>query len=268
MKYLRELFGALVATFRDGSRLLWLAPLIALIAGLPEFAQHVAEIKLGMFTSAEAFKALQNDPARWAFGYVKITGLFLAIFAAARYWSMPAGSRQRWWDLRTVAWRQFGIGLTLNAVLSAALYALKPALSANALEGLNIALTIATLPLMVYMLGGLFGDRTVSLRQVYRTGWWQALVMAAMFLLAMFPAQMVHRFHHTLAMGAAPPAVWALMAWDAVLVSLIACWTGTGLAAGYAAAPKGPAQTSVTGTTDPATPAPLSRAAEAEALGA
>jgi hypothetical protein len=35
-------------------------------------------------------------------------------------------------------------------------------------------------------------------------------------------------------MGAAPPLVWALMIWDAILVSLMAVWAGTGLAAGYA----------------------------------
>ena len=234
MNWIRRLGEALLATFRDGTRLLWLAPLIPLIAGLTEFAQHIAEINLGMFASPEAFKALQNDALRWNFGYLKIAGLFLTIFAAARYWSLPEGTRHRWWDLRTVAWRPFLIGVAINGAVTGAAYLLKPALSATAFEMVNIAVSIATLPVLVYMLGGLFGDRAVSLKRLYRTGWLKALVMGVLYLAAFGPAQLIHRFDHTAAIGASAPAVWALMVWDALLVALMACWAGTGLAAGYA----------------------------------
>ena len=234
MNWIRRFGEALLATFRDGTRLLWIAPLITLIAGLTEFAQHVAEIKLGMFDSPAAFKALQNDPLRWNFGYVKIAGLFLTIFAAARYWSLPKELRHRWWDLRTVAWRPLLIGAALNGLVSGLIYVIKPALSIPAFETVNIVLSLATLPIMVYMLGGLFGDRKVRLKDVYRTGWLRAAAMALFFLAAIGPAQLIHHFNHTAAMGAPGPAVWTLMAWDALLVALMACWAGTGLAAGYA----------------------------------
>ena len=237
MSWLRGLGEALLATFRDGTRLLWLAPLIAMLAGLTEFAQHLGEIKLGMFASPEAFKALQNDPLRWNFGYAKIAGLFLTIFAAARYWSLPEGTRHRWWDPRTVAWRPFLIGVALNGAVSAVAYLFKLALSASAFEAVNIALSLATLPLLVYLFGGLFGDRAVRLAEVYRTGWLRAPAMALCFFAAMGPAQLVHRFNHTAAMGAPEAVVWALMVWDTLLVALMACWAGTGLAAGYAMAP-------------------------------
>ena len=233
MSWLRALGSALLATFRDGPRLWWLAPLIPLLAFLPEFAQHVAEIKLGMFASPQAFKALQNDPTRWAFGYAKIAGLFLAIFASARYWALPTEKRNRWWDLRNIAWRQLLLGMAINLVLSAVLYLLKAGLSATAFDVVNVAVSLASLPVMVFMLGALFGDQTVSLRGCYRTGWLQGVVMAALFLLAMVPAQRLHGLDHTLAMGASTPAIWVLMLWDAVLVSFMACWAGTGLAAGY-----------------------------------
>ena len=236
MNWLRGFGEALLATFRDGTRLLWIAPLIALIAGLTEFAQHIAEINLGMFASPAAFKALQNDPLRWNFGYVKIAGLFLTIFAAARYWSLPEKLRHRWWDLRTVAWRPLLIGGALNGLVTWLIYVLKPALSIPAFETVNIALSLATLPIMVYMLGGLFGDRKVRLKDVYRTGWPRAAAMALFFLAAIGPAQLIHHFNHTAAMGAPGPAVWTLMAWDALLVALMACLAGTGLAAGYALA--------------------------------
>ncbi len=233
MSWLRAFGGALLATFRDGPQLWWLAPLIPFLAFLPEFAQHMAEIKLGLFASPEAFKALQNDPNRWAFGYAKIAGLFLTIFASARYWSLPQQDRHRWWDLRTVAWRQLLLGFGINLAVSGALYLLQQALSPGAFNLINIAVSLATLPVLVLMLGALFGDRMVSLRQCYRTGWVQGLVMVTLFLLAMLPAQYVHRLDHTLAMGAPAFVTWALMVWDAVLVSFMACWAGTGLAAGY-----------------------------------
>ena len=234
MNWLRGFGSAMLATFRDGPRLWWLAPLIPLLAFLPEFAQHIAEIKLGMFASPEAFKALQNDPTRWAFGYAKIAGLFLTIFAAARYWSLPPETRKRWWDLRTIAWRQLLLGIALIGAVTTVLYLLKPAISVIAFKTLDIATQIATLPVLVFMLGALFGDSKVRLRQCYRTGWVQGLAMGIYFLLAMLPAQYVHRLDHTLATGAPTSMTWALMLWDAVLVSLMACWAGTGLAAGYA----------------------------------
>ena len=233
MSWLRALGGALLATFRDGPRLWWLAPLIPLFAFLPEFFQHCAEIKLGMFASPAAFKALQNDPTRWGFGYAKIAGLFLAIFASARYWTLPEQDRSRWWDPRTVAWRQLLLGIGIEVAVTAAVYVLKPIISTNAFKALDLASQLATLPVIVLIFGAFCGDSTVSLRQSYRSGWWQGLAMAALFLLAMLPAQYLHRLDHTLAMGAPSPAVWALMTWDAVLVSFMACWAGTGLAAGY-----------------------------------
>ena len=241
MSWLRALGGALLATFRDGPRLWWLAPLIPLFAFLPEFIQHCAEINLGMFDSPAAFKALQNDPTRWGFGYAKIAGLFLAIFASARYWTLPQQDRGRWWDLCIIAWRQLLLGVAIAVAGSAVVYVLKPMLSANAFRVFDLATQLATLPVIVLIVGAFFGDSTVSLRQVYRTGWWQGLAMATLFLLAMLPAQYLHRLDHTLAMGAPSPAVWALMTWDAVLVSFMACWAGTGLAAGYGIGRQSPA---------------------------
>ncbi len=234
MNRLRGALAAIVATLRDGPRLFWLAPLIPAFAILPEFVQHVAEIKLGMFAGPAAFKALANDPTRWAFGYVKIAGLFVTIFAAARYWSV-AGGDPRWWDLRTIAWRPFLIGLAINLATSVPLLLLKDAVSATTLTLLNALVSIATIPVLVYMLGGLLGDQTVRLREVYRSGWLRAVLMALLFFASLMLPQVVHRFDHTLAMGASSPAVWALMVWDALLVGLMASWAGTGLATGYRA---------------------------------
>ncbi|MFN3511007.1 MAG: hypothetical protein ACK4ZA_06600, partial [Tsuneonella troitsensis] len=60
------MIGALIRRTRDVAvdsfRIWWLAPVIPLIAVLPEFAQHVAEVRLGMFDSIEQARAIANDP--------------------------------------------------------------------------------------------------------------------------------------------------------------------------------------------------------------
>jgi hypothetical protein len=47
------------------------------IAVLPELAQHVVEISLGMFKSAEGSSPALMTPLRWAFAYPKVVGFAL-----------------------------------------------------------------------------------------------------------------------------------------------------------------------------------------------
>lgn len=231
MKSWLALLGAgLKTTFVGGSRLFLLAPLIPLIAILPEFLQHIVEIKLGMFESKAAFNALAMDPTRWAFGYAKVAGLVLAIFAAARYWG---GARERWWDLRTVAWRPFVIALAGNTALTIALFGIASRLSVAAKPVFDVIVTIATFPMLVWLIGPLLGDRAMTLRRAYTGGWGRLLLMVLLAAIAFWPASQLHQWDHRWAMGAPQAAVWALMVWDAVVVGLIACWTGAALGAGY-----------------------------------
>lgn len=228
--WLASLGTGLKTTFIGGSRLFLLAPLIPLLAIVPEFLQHIVEIKLGMFESKTAFKALELDPTRWAFGYAKVAGLLLAMFAAARYWG---GARERWWDLRTIVWRPFLIALAGNAAVAIAMFVVGGRLSATAKPVFDAVVMIATLPMLVWLIGPLLGDRTMTLRRAYTSGWGRLLLMAVLAVAAFWPASVLHQWDHRWAMGAPPAAVWALMVWDAVVVGLIACWTGAALGAGY-----------------------------------
>lgn len=229
-EWFASLGAGLKTTFVGGTRLFVLAPLIPLIAILPEFLQHIVEIKLGMFASKPAFQALAMDPTRWAFGYAKIAGLVLAMFAAARYWG---GARERWWDLRNVAWKPFLIALAGNAALTVAMFVIGGRLSASAKPVFDIVATIATLPLLIWLIGPLLGDATMTLRRAYTAGWGRLLLMVLLAALAFWPASLLHQWDHRWALSASLPVVWALMTWDALLVGLIACWTGAALGAGY-----------------------------------
>ena len=95
MQAVSGLFRLWLGVIRDAARLFWLAPLIPLIAILPEFVQHVWEVNAGMFASKAAFNAHAMDPERWQFGYFKIAGLVLSILAAARFWAPSITCRGR-----------------------------------------------------------------------------------------------------------------------------------------------------------------------------
>lgn len=222
--------GGLRTTFAGGISLFWLAPIIPLIAILPEFVQHVAEIRLGMFESREAFSALANTDTRWAFGYAKIAGLTLAIFAAARYWG---GSNQRWWDLRKIAWKPFLIAVGLQIVAGLVVTGVEQVLPQDQGEIASLVVSVLTLPLTVYLIGPLLNDPTMTLKRAYTSGWIKALAIGAFVFLAFWPAQQLHQLNHEWALGAPSWQVWALMIWDSLLVGLMACLMGSALAAGY-----------------------------------
>lgn len=225
-----RLANGLKVTFFGGLSLFWLAPLIPLFVILPEFVQHVAEINMGMFESKEAFNALANDPERWAFGYAKIAGVILSTLFAARF---IGGAGKRWWDLRTVAWKQFLIALALNIGVGVIGYGIKEAMGGEVPMAIDYAFQIATLPLLIYLVGPLWGDTTMTLRRAYTVGWIATIFAAFLSMIAFLPAQWVHQYNHTLAMGQSDVVVWSLMVWDSVLVGLMSCWMGAALAAGY-----------------------------------
>lgn len=222
----------LLATLRDGLALFRLAPLIPLIAIIPEFLQHVAEIRLGMFASKAAFAALAMDPVRWSWGYFKIAGLVLGLLAAARYW----GAREqgeRWWDLRRLPWGMVLVALALNVVATVPLLLLDGRIDARLFEALNVVVTIAAWPLLTYLVAALLSDRTMTLGTIYRRGWWPAIRIVLLVVILGFPLQWLHGLDHRLAFGQPPALVWLLMAWDALVVGVIAALMGTALHHGY-----------------------------------
>lgn len=224
----------LAELYRRGFALFVLAPLIVAFVVVPEFVQHIVEIRLGMFESAERARALADDPTRWAFGDVKLAGLLLAMLAAARYW----GVRERggsWWNLRDVAWIPLGIGMALLIFAPV----LSDPLAGRAPEWLHqIALwsiSIAVLPLLFMILAALFGDRDAGFVERYRGGCRWLPLLGLLLVAAYAPAFAIHFALHRLATGASAPILWALMTVDALAVGLLASLVGAALSLGYRA---------------------------------
>jgi hypothetical protein len=229
-------FRAMVSTYRLGG-LAWLAaPAILAIAVLPELAQHMAEIHLGMFDSKEAARAVANDPLRWAFGYLKIAGLVVAILATARFWALGSVRRALLIAPGNLFRLVLAIALTLAAELPFAL--LKQTSNSEVLDGiLTAASMLVQAGLLVYLVGALLDDPSNGLRRAFTDRWPTALLITLLAALAFLPAQTLHHANHMAALGQHPLLVWALMIFDSLLVGLMAVLVGSALFVGYRAGP-------------------------------
>ena len=223
---------ALVRLYPMGISLFWKAPLVLALVMLPEFVQHVVEIRLGMFGDAAQRMAAGASPTRMAFGYAKVAGLVLTFLAAARFWAAEERGVP-WYRLSDMAWGRFAVGFLLFGLLP-----VLPALFVSQIGKANadiagIVVTIIFLPAMFLLLAGLFGDRDTSVRDMWRRSWPWAVLTALLLILAFAPAQWLHGMNHKWAFGADPVLVWALMIFDSLLVGLLAGLTGTALYLGY-----------------------------------
>ncbi|MBA2465998.1 MAG: hypothetical protein H0V46_00125 [Sphingomonas sp.] len=234
MRGLQRAGRAVVELYPRGLRLFLLAPAIPALVVLPEFSQHVAEIRLGMFDSIESFTALQLDATRMAFGYAKIAGLLLTILAAARFWwTREHGGH--WWNLRSVAWGRLVTGAVFFIGVGSLPELAKPYLTPAMYQIVSIGWSILLLPFLFLMLAGLFGDRETSMSAMIRRAWPWLLLTAILAVLAFGPSAWLHQMNHHWAMCADRVVVWLLMLFDSLLVGLMAVLTGTAFYLGYAA---------------------------------
>lgn len=230
---LRTIGSALADVYRGGFRLFRVAPLIPLIAIVPEAAQHVAEVAIGMFNSPESARALGSDPVRWAFGYVKVTGLLIAFLAAARFQAVGA----RWWDPRTVRWSAFLPALALNLLLSLALEGLQLAVPTATYQVLAVVVMVATLPLLLYLFNPLIGER-LSLRDAFTRGWLAIPLLILLLVAAYVPAFVVHAGLNRFAVGQPLPLLALMLLVDSIVVGVLAVLVGTAFARGSMLLPK------------------------------
>ncbi|MEN9683755.1 MAG: hypothetical protein RLZZ427_1506 [Pseudomonadota bacterium] len=215
---------------KDAFRLWRFAPWVPLIALIPEFAQHIVEIKLGMFVSLEAFKALQNDSLRWSWGYGKLAGLAIAImcglFALATL------------EKRAILWPRVGLALVFNVAVTAPVPLIDRLPTESAKLVANIALSVLTLPILVYTVGAVLGEDRMTFFEAIRTGWWAEIRMLFLIVPGFGLLQLVHMLDHFMVMGAAPWLVWTGMLWDSLVVGMLATWMAVGLYRGYLGAGK------------------------------
>jgi hypothetical protein len=226
------LLRALAEVYRSGLMLAVVAPAIFAIAVLPEAAQHVAEIQLGMFTSREAFIAHSFNSTRMMFGGFKVAGLFLCIFAAARFvhfGTVRAAVRMPWRDVgRTLFAAAIGFAASLPGG-----WATRTAQPPEIYWPAHVASWVLSTLLLVYLIGALLGDREMTLRASLTRGWKVLPPLMLLGVAAFWPATTLHSYLHKVAIGAEPALVWTLMAADSLLIGLLGTLLGSALAVSY-----------------------------------
>jgi hypothetical protein len=226
-------FGALCFDlYRRGGRGMWFAaPLVAFVV-VPEFVQHIAEIKLGMFASADAFRAHAMDSLRMGFGAAKLVGLALAMLAIARFWW--TGSVRSALRMPPRAVLRTGFAFALVFALELPFDLLRRVVPAGPGTALAAVAFLVQAFAFVYLVGALLDDRAMTLRRA--PGQWRAaLLMTVLLVLAYGPSLALHMATHKLALGQPEALVWVIMTFDALIVGLLASLAGTALALGYAA---------------------------------
>jgi len=228
---LRRIAGDVRTIYRRGGRAAVAVPLLTAIAVLPEAAQHVVEIKLGMFDSREAFRALANDPMRWAFGYAKLAGFWIAILGFARFHA--TGSLRRVPKVPPAMLVRVAIGIALAGGVGAALDRIDMAIGSPAASVVLAILSFAIQTgLFLYIAAALVEDRTMTLRRAFIRCFPAAALLTLYAAIAFVPAQALHMANHRLALGQPIAMVWGLMAFDALWVGLFAALVGTALCVG------------------------------------
>lgn len=223
---------AIWQTYKLGGRTWLAAPALVAIAVLPEFLQHVAEIQLGMFASADAFRAHAGDSLRWAFAIPKVIGLFVAIVMTARF--LALGSVRRALLVPPGTLLRVGGGFAAGFVLAWPFEWLAgQGLPLAASVPLRLVSMLIQAGVTTYVAGAMLDDRTITLRRAYTTLLPTALIVMLLFAAGFFPGQALHLANHKLAMGQPAAIVWALMLFDSLWVGLLAALIGASLFVGY-----------------------------------
>lgn len=219
-------------TYRLGGRAVLLAPAIASIAALAECAQHIAEIAMGMFDNKNAAHLVAKSAIRWDFGYIKIAAFVIAILLTARLLN-KSGSFSGAINVKpNVLLKTIASIVTLMTVAFGIEWLTKGTIGPVSYTVSAIS-WILQAGLIVWIMSIWLEDTDQSLKRSFISLLPTAVVMMVLFLAAMLPFQALHAVDHKLAFGQPRPIIWLIMAFDAVVVGLMASVAGSALYVGF-----------------------------------
>ncbi|GAA4022120.1 hypothetical protein GCM10022280_23430 [Sphingomonas swuensis] len=204
-------------------------PLLFLVPVLFEFAQHVIEVRIGLYQSADMARALENDGARMMAGYWKTLAISLPSYWMYRY---VASGRDA-----AFARRPDGRALLLWAALFVPLVALMqwlalfgpPLGSVIGLNGsaeswakglLTLFQTVVGIYLTAWLVAWSLGNAAIGpLRSVaiMNGSFWRTV---ALIIAGVVPLMALH-YGGLFAIGRPEPLVWAIMVFDAIVVGFL-----------------------------------------------
>ena len=194
-------------------------PLLAFVPVVFELLQHLVEVRIGMYESIDAAKALEHHPARMALGLVKIIGITLPVYWTARFLATSDRSFAARVDPKAVG--LFGLVLLFQTAMAAIQLFLLPQTGTIVLISFAAGLPIGALLAAWYAAAPLGNDRMGPIGSARVMA---PLVISTMFLsiVAMFPLMVVHYGFAALALLGPKAALWPSLIVDSLLVGWLA----------------------------------------------
>ena len=204
-------------------------PLLFLVPVLFEFAQHVVEIKSGLYLSIEAAKAAEHDAGRMLFGYWKTIAISLPTYWMYRYVvsGRDAAYARRVEPKAVLLWAVLFVPLVMG-VQWLALFG-PPLGSVLRLEGSAaswakgvsaLAQTVVGIYLTAMLVSWSLGNSQigpVASARIMSGSFWRTV---ALIVAGVVPLMALH-YGGLLAIGRPAPVVWAIMAFDSLVVGFL-----------------------------------------------
>jgi hypothetical protein len=212
------------AAYRGSFAFLIACPLLALVPVALELVQHGIEVHIGLYDSIAAARALEHDPLRMGFGFVKVLGLILPTYWVTRFLAWRDAGQAARWD--TGAVRLFLPYLLLQGVLAAVqLFVLPqtlPVLLATFIGSLVVGVLIAGWGIAAPLGNPAIGPRASASLMLPQ------LVGSTLFsFIAVLPLMVPHYGLGALALLGPKSLLWPILIADSLLVG----WLGALLAA-------------------------------------
>lgn len=222
-------WGAAVECFRWSARLVWTIPLLAaLVVGL-EGLQHLIEWRAGMYASLAAAKAAEHDPARMAFGLVKVAGLTVLHYWTTRF-IVSGGSVQRTFASDPVAARKFAAYVAFALALAATqlwlpIWMLAAGASQQQIVAVAAGSMVVGVPLGTalapWSVGAALGDPEAGPLHALRRAWGSILWGMALTLVVIGPVMAAHYVLGLGAIGQRPSVAAGMLVSDTLLVGFL-----------------------------------------------
>ncbi|MCF8882655.1 hypothetical protein L5849_08085 [Erythrobacter sp. SN021] len=227
MQWIRRFFTDLAGSYIDSLRAIRALPWLFAAIILWEFAQHVVEVRIGMFADEETARAVSQDGTRMAFGWVKMISIYIGAFFVIRHFAGTRDGRQL--APLGIAAKRFAPYLVYSLVLFAAVFytrsfvAEENVFTVRAVVGLGQVLIEPLL--MAWIVASATDGRIAGpIGSAKCTGLLYFLALP-LFLLARTPVSLLHQHLNEWAMGKQGAALWTPLAIDSVVVGLIVAIT-------------------------------------------
>ena len=223
MNWLKRFAGDFAGAHIDGLRAMRALPLLFTAIILWEFAQHIVEVRIGMFESEEAMKAVSNDPTRMAFGWVKMILIYVGAFFVIRHLAGTRDGRSLQ-PIPAAFTRYLPYMIYMLGCFALVFYArgFIPESDVMAFRTtISLSQVFVEPFLMVWVVAAATDGAVRSPLASARRMGWLYLFALPLFFFARLPINLAHQQLNQLAMGESGAMLWGLLALDSVVVGLI-----------------------------------------------